>query len=332
MFSQGNNDAESQRGPLAICNFQKKAVRVGWGLCFVASLIVSIILLAVSLKKLTSIEYGVEFDHWKKELDDAAKQGGLHLGPPGFRFIKFPSTQITIEMQDTCVSRDGLRVEFSVAFQYQMPVDSIVNVIEKYRDYKGWSLVVEAAGMSAVQHTCSEFNVTDFQSLRTVIQNAMLTNLRIKLEGSETDGITDDGVYALATSLQLRNILLPQKYKDAVSEKQRAEEDIALATNQRTQESTRAQTKLLAAQQEAEKILDKAYNDANVTIIEAELKAEETLFALEKERDVLVEAKEKFGLGPGGILAYMTNQLYGTAADLNVVMGEPARISRKDEL
>lgn len=285
----------------------KKRVYAG---LFVCILIISIILISVSLKKLSSIEYGVEYDKWAKTLDEAAQQGGLHAGPPGFYFIKFPSTQISTDINDTCVSRDGLRVGFQASFQYQMPAESIIDVVMKYRNFKTWSNVVEAAGNSALQHTCSEFNVTDFQSTRTLIQDAMLNNLRIKLEGSQDKGITDDGVYSLAISLQLVNVELPQLYKDAVSEKQRAEEDIALAKNQRTQENTKAQTELLAADEEARKIMDRANNDANVTITRAELKAQETLFAFEREKDVLVQAKEKFSLTADGIIAYMTNQLY----------------------
>lgn len=154
----------------------------------------------------------------------------------------------------------------------------------------------------------------------------------MKLEGSLDEGVTDNGVYALADSLQLKNIQLPKQYTDAVSEKRKEEEDIALAKDQRTQESTKAQTELLVAQEEAQKILDKAYNDANITIIEANLKAEEMKFAFQKEQDVLLQAKGNFSLGADYILAYMTNQLFATIKNLYVKTGEPARISRKDEL
>lgn len=306
-------------------------VRRSWGACSIITIIVVSTLIGVSLKKLSSLEYGIEYDIWAKTLDDAAKQGGLFLGPPGYQFVKFPSTQISADLSDTCLSRDGLRVGFSVSFQYQMPVDNILNVIEKYRDYKGWSITVQAAGNSAVQHTCSDFNVTDFQSLRAVIQDEMFDNLRIKLEGS-LEGITDDGVYALASSLQLKYVDLPSEYRQAVSGKQRAEEDIALARNQRIQETTKSQTELLAAEEEAQKISDTAKNDASVIMIEAELKREETLFAFEKQKDVLLEAKENFNLNADGVLAYMTNQLYAATQNLDVTVGEPARISRKDEL
>lgn len=308
-----------------------RTVRRSWGACSIITIIVVSTLIGVSLKKLSSLEYGIEYDIWAKTLDDAAKQGGLFLGPPGYQFVKFPSTQISADLSDTCLSRDGLRVGFSVSFQYQMPVDNILNVIEKYRDYKGWSITVQAAGNSAVQHTCSDFNVTDFQSLRAVIQDEMFDNLKIKLEGS-LEGITDDGVYALASSLQLKYVDLPSEYRQAVSGKQRAEEDIALARNQRIQETTKSQTELLAAEEEAQKISDTAKNDASVIMIEAELKREETLFAFEKQKDVLLEAKENFNLNADGVLAYMTNQLYAATQNLDVTVGEPARISRKDEL
>ena len=47
------------------------------------------------------------------------------------------------------------------------------------------------------------------------------------------------GVYARAISLQLRNVELPEEYRESVSEKQSAAEDITLAQNQRSQETTK---------------------------------------------------------------------------------------------
>merc|ERR1719330_1324789 len=115
-----------------------------WSALGLSVVIVAIILLAVSLQKISSTELGVEYDRWAKQLDDAAKTGGLHTGPPGFRFIKFPSTQITADIEDTCVSKDGIRVQFHVSYQYIMPEQWIVEAIQKYRDYPKWITIVEA--------------------------------------------------------------------------------------------------------------------------------------------------------------------------------------------
>ena len=124
--------------------------------------------------------------------------------------------------------------------------------------------------------------MTDFQSKRLLIQDAMLASLKTKLEGSPEDD-EDDGVFALANSLQLENIDLPAVYTQAIEDKQKAEEDILLAKNQRKQDTTKADTEKLAAEEEARKILETAYNTGNVTIIQADLKAEETKFAFGME-------------------------------------------------
>jgi len=264
-------------------------------------------------------------------LDDAAKTGGLHAGPPGFEFIKFPSVFVTVDLPNgVCVSKDGLRVEFQVTFQYQMPIEWVKPAVLKYRDFDKWATVVEAAGSSAVQHTCSEFEITNFQNQRGVIQTRMEENLRLKLEGPDRAGI--DGVYARAQSLQLRNVELPSEYQNAVSEKQAAAEDIELAKNQRTQERTKANTELLSAKKQAQKIMDTARNEANVTLTEAKLKAEETLFAYETEAAVLVRVKALLNLSTQGLLAHMSNRLYATVPSLKVSAGEPAKMSRSDEL
>lgn len=316
-----------------ICyDFSYRSTRSRWGYSILIFLtVVSAIMLGVSLKKLTSVQYGIEYDKWAKKLDDAAKEGGLHIGPVGFYFVKFPSTQISTVAQDTCVSRDGLRVNFYVEYQYQMPKEHIRKAVVKYRNFKKWGEIVEAAGNSGIQHSCSEFNITDYQRKRSVIQNAMFDNVRIKLEGSLTE-FTDNGVYARVVSLQLKDVAIPPLYTRAVADKKAAEEDINLAKNQRFQNTTKANTMRLAANEEALKILATANNDANVTLTRAYYMAEETKESLEKEQEVLIRATDAFNLDADGIISYMANQLYSKASNLKVISGEPARISLKDEI
>jgi hypothetical protein len=74
------------------CNTKYK--RWGWcGFTFVV-IIVSTVLLAGSLKRIDSTQYGLEYHPRKKELEEVAQQGGMHIGPPGYSFVKFPSTYI----------------------------------------------------------------------------------------------------------------------------------------------------------------------------------------------------------------------------------------------
>ena len=341
--------------------FDTNTKRFAWIGAALVVLILVISLLASSLKSLESTEYGLQYNKRQKTLADAAKSGGLHIGPPGYEFIKFPSTYISADLADgTCVSKDGLQVGFSVTFQYQLPTEWIIPVVIKYRNFNKWADVVEGAGTSAVHHACSEFQVANFQNQRGVIQSTMESNLRLKLEGAEGEG--HDGVYARAISLQLRNVDLPEEYRQAVHEKQSAAEEIELAKNQRTQETTKAQTELLSAQEEARKvrwaplrsvfatkprshlalilysfcryrqIMDTATNEVELLITEARLKANETIFSYEKEAETLVRVKESLNLTTDGVLSYMANKLYARAPHLKVSAAEPALLSRKEEL
>jgi regulator of protease activity HflC (stomatin/prohibitin superfamily) len=322
-------NAQTERSEWHFCDTQPK--RIAWGVFTVVIFITSIWVLAASFNKLKSTEYGVQYNTRKKTLADAAKTGGLHIGPPGYEFIKFPSTFITEDLpESTCVSKDGLRVQFAVSYQYSIPREWLVPVVLIFRNFEKWAEVVAAAGNSAVQHTCSEFTITNFQNQRGIIQTRMEANLRLKLEGESGTGV--DGVYARAISLQLRNVDLPEEYQQAVREKQSANEDIALAQNQRTQETTKAQTQLLSATEEARKILDTATSDAELLLTEARLKAQETLFALETQAKTIVNVKESLNLTSSGVLAYMQNELIAKAQNLKVSAGEPAELSRKDEL
>jgi regulator of protease activity HflC (stomatin/prohibitin superfamily) len=322
-------NAQTERSAWHFCDTKPK--RIAWGVFCVVILITSIWVLAASFDKLESTEYGVQYNTHAKTLADAAKTGGLHIGPPGYEFIKFPSTFITEDLpESTCVSKDGLRVQFAVSYQYSIPREWLVPVVLIFRNFEKWAEVVAAAGNSAVQHTCSEFTITNFQNQRGIIQTRMEANLRLKLEGESGTGV--DGVYARAISLQLRNVDLPEEYQQAVREKQSANEDIALAQNQRTQETTKAQTQLLSATEEARKILDTATSDAELLLTEARLKAQETLFALETQAKTIVNVKESLNLTSAGVLAYMQNELIAKAQNLKVSAGEPAELSRKDEL
>ncbi|KAL3823166.1 hypothetical protein ACHAXA_010422 [Cyclostephanos tholiformis] len=292
---------------------------------------VSLGVLIASLKKVPSTEMGVQYNVHKKQLDEATKSGGLFIGPPGFRFIKFPSTYISVDVHDRkCLSNDGLLVEFSVTFQYQMTTANLLPAIVKYRDFHNWASIVEKAGLSAIHLSCSEFAASEFQGKRGAIQSRMMENLKHKLEGDDATG--EEGVNAVAASLQLTYVHLPAAYNEAVAAKQAAEEDIALAIVQRRLETTKANTNLLLAEQSAVKIKDAANNEAEVLLTEANLKALETISLFRGEADALVAAKSQLNLTEEGVLAHSLIVLLAEANSLKVTTGEPVRLSRKDFL
>jgi hypothetical protein len=118
--------------------------------------ITGIILLAVSLRKVQNTQHGVKYNIYKKELEKATKSGGLFVRPPGYRFVKSPSTYITVNLDNRAgISRDGLIVFFSVTFQYQMTSENMFPAVQKYRDYFKWAEVVEQAGIGSIERCLS---------------------------------------------------------------------------------------------------------------------------------------------------------------------------------
>jgi hypothetical protein len=55
---------------------------------FICALITAIVLVAVSLKKISSTEVGLQYDRVAKTLSGKIVGPGLHAGPPGFKFVK----------------------------------------------------------------------------------------------------------------------------------------------------------------------------------------------------------------------------------------------------
>ena len=72
-------------------------IAVGVGLLLI------IIVLIASARKLNSYEIGLKYDNIAKKLYNNVNNEGLHFGPPGFSFIIFPSVYKTMEFRDISV-------------------------------------------------------------------------------------------------------------------------------------------------------------------------------------------------------------------------------------
>jgi len=293
--------------------------------------IVAIGLIIASFKRLESTEYGLRYDVWKKTLSYEVESGGLHGGPPGFKFIKVPSTFITQKLKgerEVCVSRDGLEVEYDVSFQYELSTTTIRSAILKYRDMEKWNKIVVWAARSGIQHACGEFNISNFQNERGIIQKTMFDFVQEAVGNDNADG----GLYVNVLTLHLEEVSIPSEYKKAVTEKQSAEEEIGLAKTERQQEVTKANTELLAAEEQARRMIDIANNEANITLHAANLMAEETKIAFQTEAEVIVALRQELNLSTEGVLAFLASEVYERSSQVKVLSAEPAKTSWKEEI
>lgn len=302
------------------------------------TLLGALIILGSSFKRIESREYGVAYDTVRRVVSDEVMSDGLHPGPPFFEFVKWPSTFVTVNMPEdlseegdsTCVSQDGLVVETKVSFQYIVDKMLIPETMRQFRDFQLFNEMIKDAGVSAVHHGCGDFRINEFQASRSQVQARMLRYFKEKVEPNAETG--SNGLYARAIDLQLRNVKLPTAYAEAVAAKQSAEEDIALAQNQRVQQLTAAQTELLTAQREAQKLLDGARTTAQIRLRESEFRVNITMTQYTTEAETYRTIKEELALSNEGFLAYLGNRAVEQSSSPNLRILEPAKMSYREDL
>eukprot|EP00241_Pyramimonas_parkeae_P007118 CAMPEP_0114249436 /NCGR_PEP_ID=MMETSP0058-20121206/14142_1 /TAXON_ID=36894 /ORGANISM="Pyramimonas parkeae, CCMP726" /LENGTH=316 /DNA_ID=CAMNT_0001362983 /DNA_START=240 /DNA_END=1193 /DNA_ORIENTATION=+ len=310
--------------------------------------VTAITLIAVSLQRLESNEFGVAYDVRAKILSSKVEEEGLHAGPPGFKYIKFSSTFSTVyipkdlgpEEMYNCVSGDGLIVDLEVTFQYLPDLTQLVQLTKLYRNEDRYRRVVRAAGVSAINHGCGDFSISSFQSERAAVQQRMFEYLQLKLEGAAASTANTSaslhplapGVFTRAISLSLEDVGLPERYQQAVSAKQSAEEDIALAKNQRQEALTKASTKLRTSAINADVIQLRARESAALLLRDAEFQANATRITFQKEAETYAAIITTLGLTPEGFLAYLGTRAIEETEGAVLSLVEPAPASYRDEL
>ena len=79
------------------------------------------------------------YDVVQRDLDDEVKKSGLHNGPPGFKFIKFPSVFKSKRFGNvTCLNKEGLEIKLSVEFQYRAKPNDLRNTIMQFKDFDNY--------------------------------------------------------------------------------------------------------------------------------------------------------------------------------------------------
>lgn len=87
---------------------------------------------------------GIKYDIHQNKLGNDVFQEGLHAGPPGYEFIKFPKVFKTIAFNGLkCLNQDGLTIKLSVQFQYKVNEKEIKALIQQFRDHERYVRVLK---------------------------------------------------------------------------------------------------------------------------------------------------------------------------------------------
>lgn len=296
----------------------KKLLAPG-GILVGAIVIVILGIIISSVKKLNSTELGLKYDNIAKKLSTQIDIEGLHLGPPGFSFIIFPSVFQTMEFQQiNCLNKDGVIIDLDVSYQFKANAKYMRTLVEQFKDFDGYKKVLLSSGKSAVHDSCANFTTTEFQTDRGRYQEKLREIMRDYC----------NSLHCLLNDLQVNNLQRPEEFENAVKEKEAAKENIRVALNQRPRLIIQAETELDKAKKQAEIILNNANTEAKITKIKADNEAKALEYEYEKDMNVYKQVKDSQNLDNDALISYMTiRAISNSKNDINMALKSPGKTS-----
>ena len=281
-------------------------------------------MIGVSLQRLSTQELGLVYDVHQQVLYEETKGEGLHSGPPGFEFIKFPAVFRSQAYDNLlCLNKDGVEITISVDFQYRPNREHILPLASQFRNETVYYEIIQQQGETVVYRVCGRFDTEQFQTARVSIENAIIETLQEDMSKFYTD----------VASVQVRNIARPSQFESAVRAKEAARENIELAQNERGRRIIEVTTKLRETEAEAEITLDRANSDASVLLTQANATAKGILEEFRTEVGSYLTVMKANNLTIEGLLSYLGTRLIEESTDeVHVNMAHPAKPSYADEL
>jgi len=231
--------------------------------------ILTCILVPLSVQNVDYNVYGIAYNNYtctaKKDVYD---QGKYFTGLATTMFL-FPRIAKTIEFTGNrgvkCLTYDGIQVGLDVTFQYQLVKGELLDVFYDWGlEYKIEDFLKTTA-RDSIRDTCATKIAQNFYEQRGAIEQSM------------TDTLISDvalaNAHVVIRALQLKNVELPMELKTAIEEKQRSEQDIDNALNERAGALINAKTKLETAKVEAATVIIVAEAEATAVLTEAEEKS-----------------------------------------------------------
>jgi len=282
--------------------------------CTIAVPVIIIALIVSSLGRLQTHEVGIIYDTiWKKLGDDVFNEG-LHLGPPGFMWIIFPSIFKTIQFPDvTAISKDGASIQLDISYQYRVRPQKLREIITQFQDHGTFRKFLEVIGEAVVQDSVAYFNTSQLMSSRAEFQDKVRSEIR-QQHGRMNCDVAD---------IQVENIRLPRVYESSVRDKEAARENIEVARSEEPRLITQALTEKREAETEASITLDKALTNARIRLTESDRQADAITHQFLKDTESLVNIKSDLGLTTASLISYMTSRAIARNQN-SVYVGLPA--------
>lgn len=254
-------------------------------------LLLLVILLPLSLKRIEFDEIGITYDTLSRELGTEAKREGLYNVGPSGSLLKWKRTQRSINLNDLpALTQDAIELTLDLQVLYTIQQAKLRRLVDDWYDQDAHEVFVKALCSATIRDVTSTFVARSFYLQRQDIQVAIQDELTSRF-GNLT-------VWSDVQSVQVSDIRLPSQVAGALLSTTTAQQDIQNAESERATAVQAAQIRRTLASQQADLTLINAQRDVSV-INQA---AEQERIA---ETAKLVQRTDAFGnisqvLGRGG--------------------------------
>lgn len=212
-----------------------------------------LLLFVCSWASLEYTEFGLDYSVLTRTVGPRGYSAGRYFLGLGHHFVRFPATVKTIQFASTPDSdagmlksrtSDGLEVELEVSFQYLIMPDKLYDLYMKYgSDYRP---VYIRMATDILTTGATKYTANQFFTERSVIgrdMNAMLEH------------VLKEQAFVTVPFFQLRTVLLPKEFEDAIQDTEVMKQDIQTAMAQQQARCVEYETKVIQAQQQV-KVLE----------------------------------------------------------------------------
>jgi len=284
--NRNRNQDRDEAGEIE-CN-TKPLCWLGSSFCCIGVLLV-VILIPLSIKDVNHEEYALRYEGLTKELDTTlVYEEGKYLFEPQTELFKYNKIVGTVAFRGDslleCLSKDGIIIYANVVFQYQLRKSELFDIFWEFGEESSLKQLFVSVAKDSVRNVIAKYEAIQFYGERSTIESEIGTQL--------TQDFITSGTHADITFLQLENYDFPDELSNAIFDKQRGEQDLDTANNEREGALTGAETALLLAEVEAEQRNIQAVAEGQKVILEAEASVEVISSKATAEATVILIAGE----------------------------------------
>jgi len=228
----------------------KTAYYVGCVICVVLCIVIGS-LIGTSFSSLGANDVGLDYSRNSLTIDTSQLyQGGVTFLGVGHKFITFPKTLQTIELDAqngqsiTCRSNDGLNIVLDAKILYQLVItnDALASLYLSFPG--GYADPLTRLARSVILDVCADFTAFEFWGSRQNITIAMANEL--------ASAFLD--LHATVENFLLANFELPTDFQAALTASDVVQSTISTVTFELSNQRTATETLVLAAQATAKAI------------------------------------------------------------------------------